>query len=377
MGQGFVRNSEQIITACLTGGLMLLGMLGGMDLSRAAEAPSELRITAPTPITPIRITNESGSSSISRLQLQQRWDMREMDLLVSGGCTSQKAETNIHERGVFVAEMLAGYGSDRDSFWTKQVYEGADRSTAQFKERITVKLDTALLRGSAFDMDAPKSLQQLAARHPVGSKAALEFYRKNQKFQLKLPLRLEVICQQYEHDKIRQKTQLLKRWSRVLTKEISIPVLYAGDPKLKQSSLKPLILKNATGAGQGIQKSLRLHAVQIITGPKNLRGNCPISAAFKVRLSGEGRGVIRLIAKTNTGGKITSEEVKFSGPEQEIGFSLLIDDTSGAEPYAQQLGKLFVEVQGRSEIPAASNLYSSRRKADPYLWQFSCIEQSD
>ncbi len=367
----------QKIKVVLASGLALLGVSAAKDMAFAAEELPELRLTAPTQIKPIRITNESGSSLMRKIQLQQRWQVNSLGLSIAGGCNAQKQQTNIHERGVYLAKMLVGYGSSNDSFWAQQVYDGTDRTVFEFKDRVTLKIDPAFLNGSAFDVDAVKALQKIASRHSAGSKAELEFYRKDQKTQVKLPLRLEVICQQYVHDKIQNKTEYLSKWSRVLTKEIPIAVLYAGDQKLKPSTVKPLALRSVGGAGQGLQKALRIQSVQIIEGPKNMRSFCPMDVGFKVRVRGTGQGFIRLIAQTGSGQKITSEEVKFSAPLQEMGFSVSMNREVKGALYEQQLGKLFVEVQGRPKAVSSSKLYSQRQKAAPYLWQFSCIELSD
>ena len=351
------------------------GALAQTQSEGSAPPESRLALTLAAPPLPLRLVNKDPSGQLARLKLGLGPQKSEITLKAEGSCPALKEATNISETGVYLSQMRVGFGSAGDSYWTGFLYEGTDRSEIKRSETVTMPLDLSLLKGSVHDSDPALLLRAKGGGYAAGSEEQLAFFQKDQRFDLKIPVRLEVVCQRYVHDKVRNKTQLLEKWSRVTSEEMSVAVQYKGNAKLKRSIIQPLKLRNVSSGGTETLRPFRVGSLAIIAGPQNLRGACPMSAVFKLRIEGEGAGRFRLVVKSGNETQLISDEVAFTAPKQELSFSLLVSGDTKKELYTQQLGKITVELQGKPARAQNTKLYSVREKTKPYLWQYSCTGQ--
>lgn len=362
------------------GALTVCGSMLPVFCLAAEEPPAPdvigTKLTIVQNLAAVTLRNLDISGQVSKIALKQTAVQTELQIEAEGNCAVEAQITNIHTRGAYLAAVLVGYGDAVDSYWAQPAYQGDDIAISSVREKARLLFDLSLFASTAVEVDAAAKLRKMGAKFTAGSTKELAFYRKNQRFELKIPLRMEMICQNYIHNRVTDKTERLEKWSRVITKDLTVPVRYDGDKRLKATFTKPLPL-SANGGAQpkALPPYFRIRSVEIMSGPKNLRAVCPMTAGFKLRVHGDGAGVIRILVKSGNQTLQTSEVVQFQGPEQKIGFSLPLIKTKKSTPYAQQLGKVTVEVQGRREHVKGANLYPVRRKTAAYLWQYSCIHQ--
>ncbi|WP_169569782.1 hypothetical protein [Sneathiella limimaris] len=326
-------------------------------------------------VEPFRINNSDPSHQLDKVILSVKSDSINLELEAKGGCNPDRVESNISIKGWYISSVLLGLGSYNDSYWSQKVYQGEDISKTSFEGKTQLKVAGSLLDGTPHQLKLLERFKDLLLQKAKSEKARLNYLQKDQVFQYQLPFRLEVICTEFDQNKTTKRIKTLSRSSKVLIKELSVPVRYQADPNLKIRKTKPLALQGSeTGAIFPKSSFLKLEKVEILSGPRNLRGACPMSADFKLQIIGEGSGYIQLTARRNRTVLYKGKVMKMGAEPVEVNLSLPVKRPLDANDYEQFLQKVEFEVLAKPESQKNSQLFPLRKRLDPYLWQASCIE---
>lgn len=221
----------RLITACL---FLIFSGWGHSPLwAEEVTSGDEPQISLRQQIKPIVIENGGQSSRLNQLDLLYLMGSEEIQVKVSGGCTEEVIETNIHSRGEYLAQLLIGYGTDIDSYWSKTVYVGDDRTISSREENVSLPLQLKMFSGTSYRIEPLEILAEKVNEFEGQVERKLKFYQESWVTKKELPVRLEVICQPYEYNKVLDKLQLLQKRSRVKNQKFSLPIKYMGDPALK------------------------------------------------------------------------------------------------------------------------------------------------
>ena len=117
-----------------------------------------------------------------------------------------------------------------------------------------------------------------------------------------MPIRWEADCAKYIRNKILKKTVVEAAQTSYHTRDITLKIKYVGDPDLQYPINAQIGNANANNGGfqAGPQNHINITGGSVIEGIVNLKTKCPAQAAFKVRVTGNGNGHVKI--QVNDGG---------------------------------------------------------------------------
>ncbi len=355
-------------------GLSLFTAAANVDAQAVKENTEIVQNLAATSVLELKNSDKSGRLKAVSVELVQPKISVKADL--NFGCPEPQQTTNQATQGQYLESVLFGFGTGADSFWAKAVFQNEKLDVRTFSGTETVNADISVFDSTLYGVRPVDQFLARANKFAEDRDKLVAFFKNTQKYAMEYPLRFEMICRDYMRNDVTKKVKLGEQKSYVHLRKLSVPVRYVGDVRLQGTGMKRLKMTGSITAPTAPKIArFKLDPPVIVQGPKNLRGVCPLKAGFRLKISGQEQGIFRLIIKSDRDVLYTSEPQKFRGREMEVGFELPQEKAANVALYQQVLRKITVELQGKPKSQAAAQFYAVRRTSNPFLWQYTCINQ--
>lgn len=266
----------------------------------------------------ITVRNVGNTNKLADLQLAVQ--EAKVNIGVSGQviCKGTTSENWNWRHGAYLSDGAFGIG--RTSFVALEAIPySANINRVNAVDSKVFNLSTNLLGHSQIQVNPADVV--MAAANQSGNK--VQYLRQNHTINVQIPIRWEATCSGYARNKVTKKTVIEGNQDKsFITKDVTLKIKYQGDPDLQF----PMNLQLGNqGGGGGIQAApqnfINITGGSVIEGIKNLKTKCPANAQFKVRVTGQGNGHVKI--QVNDGGATvaTSQSIELVNGKAEFAFS--------------------------------------------------------
>ncbi|MEH6494156.1 MAG: hypothetical protein V7740_00325 [Pseudomonas marincola] len=294
----------------------------------------------------------------------------------SAHCQSKNIETNGHRSGTYLEKVEFGSGPQDDQYWSETVFENQDTGIQSFKGSHALSIPQSIFQKTIHNIEA-RALFLEKIRTLNSSEKRWHYLTANQILQATIPVRIEVICRNYKLDKVSGKIDLQSRFSIIGTQALSVQIFYKADRKLTRRLAPILNGKMATKiVKQAAPDFFKVQDAIILTGPKNMRGACPLTARFETEIRGTGNGHVQL--QVVEAGKIVykSGDLKFSNGKNLHTFEIASGTPEKGKTYSQYPHELKLQVFTKSHQARRFTTFPKKFNT-AFYWQHSCISVAD
>lgn len=267
----------------------------------------------------ITVRNVANTNKFSDLQLDVLEDKVAIGVSGQITCRGITSENITWRHGDYLGNAKFGIG--RTSFvGQKDIGYSSNINRVHASDVHAFNLPTNLLGHSQIQVNPADVV--MAAATQSGNK--IQYLRQNHTINVTIPIRWEGVCAAYSRNKIIKKTTIESNQpTSYITKDVTLKIKYQGDPDL-QPTLNVQLGNNNGGLGgfqAGEQNFINITGATFVEGIKNLKTKCPGQAAFKVRVTGEGNGHVKI--RVNDGGATikTSPAIELVNGKAEFAFS--------------------------------------------------------
>jgi hypothetical protein len=266
----------------------------------------------------LTVRNIANSNKLSDVQL----GIQEANLSigVSGhvDCTGTQIENFTFREGHFLSGGSFGIGRT-SLIVSKALPNSTDINHISDMDSQSFNLSFAQLAGAQIGVN-PTALIMAAANQAPNK---VTYLRQNHTINVNVPIRWESNRNKYIRNKIIKNTIVEAAETSYHTRDIALKIKYVGDPDLQYPLNAQLINQNQGGGGiqAGEQNFINITGASVIEGIKNLKTKCPGNAQFKVRVTGQGNGHVKI--RINDGGATvkTSGAIELVDGKAEFAFS--------------------------------------------------------
>lgn len=266
----------------------------------------------------LTVRNVANSNQLADVQLAIQ--QANLSIGVSGhvDCTGTQIENFSMREGHFLSSGRFGVGRT-SLIVSKALPNSSDINRISDMDAHTFNLSFAQLSGGQIGVNPTAVV--MAAANAVPNKVA--YLRQNHTINVNVPIRWEAECAPYLRNKITKNTIVESADTSYHTKDVTLKIKYIGDPDL-QFPLNAQIgnaQQNNGGFQAGPQNHINITGGSVIEGIVNLKTKCPGQAAFKVRVTGNGSGHVKI--RVNDGGATvkTSGAIELVNGKADFAFS--------------------------------------------------------
>ena len=294
----------------------------------------------------VTVKNVAGSHHLNALQLAVQGNT--VPVAVSGhvDCTGTQIENWTYREGHFLSS--AAFGIGRTSLVMGKALPGSsdiDRDSAMSAN--TFQLPVATLANPQIGID-PVAIV-LAAAEQAPSKVG--YLRQNHVISVKIPLRWEASCAPYIRNKITKKTIIESAQPSYLTKDVTLKIVYQGDPQLFDVNAQ---LAQGGGLPDQLQAGAQPFKITQMTFQPNMPhhvGACPATTKIRVFYQGQGKGEVRIRVNDGSSTIYDSPKIAFDsqGGKQHHDFEIATPKASKFDLNKTVAHLLKVYVRGKAE----------------------------
>ena len=340
--------------------------------SAMKERLNSAHINLKGPSPKITLRNISPTHRLNSVNIKKTNHPLVFELTGGASCGPKEIETKSTRIGTFLEKVTFGVGPLEDQYWSEIAFENQDTKVWSYKGHRELVVPQSIFEKTVHKIDARKLfLSKVMALR--SSDKRLVFLKKNQRVQTKIPIRVEAVCRDYKFNKITGKMKFSSRTSIVSMKLMPVQIHYKADPKLT-GRLAP---KLKAGTVEKITKPaassfFKIRTAEIASGPKNLRGKCPIAGSFEAKLNGTGDGAIILEVVEGRSVIYKSRAIKFRDGHALHKFEILNGKSGQDKIYTQYPHKLKIQVYTKS---VKSQRFSAfpKKLGGVFYWQHNCI----
>lgn len=238
----------------------------------------------------LTVSNIANTNKLADLQLAIQ--EAKIAVGVSGivGCTGVEFENWKKREGHFLSS--AAFGVGRTGFAASvAVPNSSDINRTAASDSKVFNLPVNQLGHSQIQIN-PVAIVMAAANQAPNK---VQYLRQNHVINVQIPLRTEGNCQSYVRNKITKKTLIEASSEKSFhTKDVTLKIKYQGDPDLQFVLNAELANQNPGGVQAAEQNFINITGASVIEGIKNLKTKCPGNAQFKVRVTGQGNGHVKI-----------------------------------------------------------------------------------
>lgn len=260
-----------------------------------------------TPVLTVRNTAQNKQLSALALEVQENGIAVELGGHVD--CKGTTSENLTWRHGWYFGAASIGIGED--SFvQSVQTGTNSDINVASHMAAENFDVSLATLGDQAIGIDPVALVMQKAAQHGGGE---LDYLREDRSFNVTLPVRFEAQCNNFSRNKITKKTviEAFQPFSYVI-KDMTVRIDYQGDPGLYQLNAQIANMNQNGGIQAQDQNFINVTGGSFLEGEVHKQGECPMTADFKLKLTGAGDGDIKIrIADTEGTFQITTASLDF------------------------------------------------------------------
>ncbi|MFT5485251.1 MAG: hypothetical protein ACI9JL_003915 [Paracoccaceae bacterium] len=266
----------------------------------------------------ITVRNVGNTNKIADLQLAVQEPHVSIGMGGHVDCKGTTSENWKIREGAFLSGGAFGVG--RTSLvMSKALPNSSDINHVSDMDAHTFNLSFAKLAGAQIGVN-PTALIMAAANSAPNKVAYLQ---QNHTINVTVPIRWEATCAEYLRNKVFKQTTIEGGQPKsFITKDITLKIKYQGDPDL-QYGLNAQI--GNLGQGGGVQAApqnfINITGGSFIEGIKNLKTKCPANAAFKVRVTGQGNGHVKIQVADGGSTVATSQSIELVNGKAEFAFS--------------------------------------------------------
>lgn len=267
----------------------------------------------------LTVRNVANSTKLADVQL----GIQQANLSIGVGgsvtCTGTQIENWAIREGHFLSTGKFGVG--RTSLIVSEALgDSANINRVNDSGSRTFNLSFAQLAGAQISIN-PTAIVMAAANAAPNK---VTYLRQNHTINVDVPIRFEAGCAAYKRNKVTKKTIIESPETSYHTKDVTLKIKYVGDPDLQYP---PNVLignaqqNNNGGFQAGPQNNINITGGSVIEGIANLKTKCPGQAAFKVRVTGNGNGHVKI--RVNDGGATiaNSQAIELVNGKAEFAFS--------------------------------------------------------
>lgn len=335
---------------------------------------ARIELKGPSPkITLQNIDPRHRLDSFNVKNISSQFDFK---LKGSAYCQSKNIETNAYRSGTYLEKVEFGVGPQEDQYWSEIIFENQNTSIQSFKGSHALSIPQSIFEKTIHNIDA-RALFLEKIRTLNSSEKRWNYLTVNEKLLATIPVRIEAICRNYKLDKISEKIDHHARVSVIGTQAVLVQILYKADHKLTRR-LAPIL--NGKMAAKIIKPAapdfFKVQEAVILTGPKNMRGACPITAHFEAEIRGTGNGHVQL--QVVEAGKVIykSRDLKFSNGKNLHTFEIASGTPEKDKTYAQYPHELKLQVFTKSKQARRFTAFPKKFNT-AFYWQHSCISIAD
>lgn len=232
-------------------------------------------------------------------------------------CTGTQVENWQKREGHFLSGGSFGVGRT-SLILSKALPNSSNINNVSATDSHTFNLSLAKLSGAQIGVN-PTALVMAAANAAPNK---VTYLRQNHTINVQVPIRFEGLCAAYLRNKVTKKTIVESPETSYHTKDVTLKIKYIGDPDLQYP---PNVQVGNLGGGGGFQagpqNSINITGGSVIEGIVNLKTKCPGQAEFKVRVTGNGNGHVKI--RVNDGGATvkTSGAIELVNGKADFAFS--------------------------------------------------------
>lgn len=261
-------------------------------------------------IPTLTVENTSNSNQISDLSLAVKESSVAIPITGQATCSGVQFENFAQRFGHYLSHGAFGVG-DATFVVKEDLPDSTDINRSAAVGDGVFNLSINQLKGGQIGIDPVALVMQAANQAP--NKA--QFLRKDQLLVAKIPVRFEGACAYYERNKITKKTirEAGELSHRVV--DVDLRIVYKGDPDLQQISLQ---LGQSGIGGQGGVQSIPQNFIEVtdgtfLQGEVHKSGRCPMTANFKLELTGAGDGQVKVRVRDDGDSyfQLTSQPIDF------------------------------------------------------------------
>ncbi len=335
---------------------------------------ARIELKGPSPkITLQNIDRRHRLDSFNVINISSQFDFK---LKGSAYCQSKNIETNAYRSGTYLEKVEFGVGPQDDQYWSEIIFENQNTSIQSFKGSHALSIPQSIFEKTIHNIDG-RALFLEKIRTLNSSEKRWNYLRANQNLQATIPVRIEAICRNYKLDKVSGKIDLQSRFSVIRTQALLVRIFYRADHKLTRR-LAPILNGDMSSKimKPAVPDFFKVQDAVITTGPKNVRGECPITGRFQAEITGNGNG--RVLLQVTEGRKVIykSGELKFSNGRNLHTFEITSGAVGKDKTYAQYPHELKLQVFTKSKQARRFTAFPKKFNT-AFYWQHSCISMAD
>lgn len=265
----------------------------------------------------LTVRNVANSNKLSDVQLAIQ--QANLSIGVSGhvDCTGTQIENFTFREGHFLSGGKFGVGRT-SLIVSKALPNSTDINHISDMDAHVFNLTFAQLAGGQIGVN-PTALIMAAANSAPNK---VTYLRQNHTINVTVPIRWESDCNKYIRNKIVKNTIVEAATTSYATKDITLKIKYVGDPDLQYVLNAQLGNQGNNGGIQaGPQNHINITGGSVIEGIVDLKTKCPGQAAFKVRVTGNGNGHVKIRINDDGATIANSPAIELVNGKAEFAFS--------------------------------------------------------
>ena len=291
-----MKKSVVSLTAALLSASAAIASTSALAEVKKQYGASSISVSLSGGTPELTVRNVANSNKLADVQLA----IQEADLAVgvSGDvtCTGTQIETWNFREGHFLSSGAFGVGRT-SLIVSKAIPHSSNLNRVSASDSHTFHLTFGQLAGGQIGVN-PTALIMAAANQAPNK---VTYLRQNHTINVNLPIRMEANCAPYTRNKVTKNTIIESAQTSYHTKDVTLKIKYVGDPDLQYPINVQLGNANANNGGiqAGEQNFINITGGSVIEGIKDLKTKCPGQAAFKVRVTGQGNGHVKIRININ------------------------------------------------------------------------------
>lgn len=312
--------NKSIVTlagALLSASALVAAVPAAADQSQLHPGTQSLVVDLSGAAPEITVRNASNSKKLADVQLAILEP--KVSIGVGGGVTCLGTTFENWKNRDGYSLRGGAFGIGRTSFvMLKSLPNSSDINNVTKLDAKIFSLSTNLLQHSQIGVNAPALV--MAAAVQSGNK--VQYLRQNHTINVKVPIRWESDCHKYLRNKVIKNTIIEGgQPTSFQTKDITLKIKYQADPDLGFVLNAQIANQGQGGFQAGEQNFIKITGGTFIEGIKNLKTKCPGQAAFKVRVTGQGNGHVKLSIADDGATVATSPSIELVNGKAEYAFS--------------------------------------------------------